>query len=305
MSALALLVTRPEGDAPQDVGAWWAQHLALRLRFPRSVDLALAGGFHADRLAWAFASGYQAACQAALPEADGPVALCATEARGNHPKAIETRLEGERLYGEKAFVTLGPQARTLAVIAREGEDAEGRPRLRVALVDARAEGLTLETLPPTPFCPELQHARLRLHGARAHPVLPGDGYTQLLRPFRTLEDLRVVAATAGYVLRVAALEGWDPALREAWLAFAAAARGLEDAAPAETSTHLALAGLLAQLEGLLTRSEAAWQAPETAARWRRDAPLLRIAQRAQAARREKARSTLPGVVHDEEPGPTR
>ncbi|MCB9744133.1 MAG: acyl-CoA dehydrogenase family protein [Alphaproteobacteria bacterium] len=291
MSVLTLLCGPPSPAPPQDLEAWWAQHQTLAARFPRSVDLALAGGFCSDRLAWAFASGYQAACQAALPGVEGPVALCATEAEGNHPRAIRTTVEGGRVSGEKRFVTLGEAARSLAVIAREGEDAEGRPRLRVALVKADAPGVTLTPLPPTPFAPELRHARLRLDGAPAE-LLPGDGYTGLLRPFRSLEDLRVCAAAAGLHLRMAAEAGWDPALREAWLAFAAALRGLEDAPVDAPATALALGGVLEGMGALLQRSEASWAASPQGERWRRDAPLLGIARGAQAARLEKARRLL-------------
>ena len=70
--------------------------LARRVRRlpPRRAEQALLGGFDADRVGWAFASGYQAALRALLPElpADAVAAFCVTEESGNRPRDIHTRI---------------------------------------------------------------------------------------------------------------------------------------------------------------------------------------------------------------------
>jgi hypothetical protein len=88
----AMLAAPAEVPAITSLDDWWRRYLAVCERYPGSVDRALAGGFEADRLGYAFASGYQAACRAAFPTlADGqPRALCATESGGVHPRAIAT-----------------------------------------------------------------------------------------------------------------------------------------------------------------------------------------------------------------------
>ncbi len=55
--------------------------------FETTVDRALAGGSAADRLGYAFASGYTEALRALVPGLTGVAALCATEEGGNQPRS--------------------------------------------------------------------------------------------------------------------------------------------------------------------------------------------------------------------------
>ena len=48
------------------VAEWWPAHRAIARACESTIDQAIAGGFHADRTGWAFASGYQAALRALL-----------------------------------------------------------------------------------------------------------------------------------------------------------------------------------------------------------------------------------------------
>jgi alkylation response protein AidB-like acyl-CoA dehydrogenase len=95
----------------ESLETWWRRHAALAATFEPPVELALVGGFAADRLGYAFASGYAAASRALFPGSARPAALAATEVGGVHPRAIATRLserdDGWQLDGEKTFVTLG------------------------------------------------------------------------------------------------------------------------------------------------------------------------------------------------------
>ena len=45
----------------ENVADWWAHHRAIAAGHPDPILQAIVGGFVADRIGWAFASGYQAA----------------------------------------------------------------------------------------------------------------------------------------------------------------------------------------------------------------------------------------------------
>lgn len=285
-----------ELDGP---GAWWAQHLDFAKDFHKSSDVALVGGFLADRLGWAFASGYQAAGEAAfgahLTGARRPTALCATEAGGAHPRAIATTLVDGRVDGTKAFVTLGPFAERLLVVASTGE-VDGQNQLKVALVDARHPGVSLHATPELPFTPELPHASVELRDVPALIVLPGDGYTAYLKPFRTIEDTHVHLALCGYQLQVARRCGFGADLVAALAAQALALTAIARRDPASPATHVALGGAIASAETLIERCAPAWSQVDGVvhARWTRDQGLLRVAGGARARRLEVAWARLKG-----------
>lgn len=295
--------TPPETPSPAE---WWEHHRALVDRFPHPADLALAGGFLADRPAWAFASGYQAALRALVPAlpADARAALCATEEGGAHPDAITTRLEpaqaglqaGLTVTGRKEYVTLGTEAERLLVVASEGRGPDGRSRLRLVQVGARAPGVRVTQAPPPPFVPELPHARLTLEDVRveASDVLPGDGYARYLKPFRTVEDCHVHAALLAWVLQVARRSRWPDAACESLGAQAVTFRALAEADPTSPAVHVALGGALALASRTLSELEPLWAGADAPARerWARDRPLLQVAGKARAQRLEAARRRL-------------
>ena len=296
----ALLSDAIDTTAITTVEAWWERHRVLAARWPDSADLALVGGLHADRLGWAFSSGYQAAGSRLFSSgAPGPVALCATEAGGVHPRAIDTTLtrttDGARLDGHKTFVTLGGFARALFVVAREGATPEGRPRLRVVRIDADAPGVEVRPLPLMPFVPEVPHAEILLTkvAVAEATILPGDGYTDYLKPFRTVEDLHVHAALVGFLLRAGRLHEWPDATLEALAGQASACRDLAAADPRSLALHVALAGTLAAVAAI-AEDESLWARvhPAVVEAWQRDRPLLRVASAARDARLRAAWSAL-------------
>ncbi|MCI0671406.1 MAG: acyl-CoA dehydrogenase family protein [Myxococcaceae bacterium] len=308
-SSLHFVLTAPAvpPELPS-VDTWWPRLLELSVRFPAPADLALAGGFHADRLGFAFASGYQAALRALLPElpSHAKAALCATEEGGAHPGVLQTRLEreaagGYRLSGRKTYVTLGTAAERLLVVASEGRDSEGRNRLRLVQVDARSQGVTCTALPPTPFVPEVPHASVTFDGVTVAPedVLPGDGYVRYLKPFRTVEDCHVHLALLGWLIQVGRRSDWPQSVRDAALAHAVTFHALAKADVSSSAVHVALAGALAQVGRLLDEVEALWarvDAP-TRERWERDRRLLAVAGKARAQRSEAARRRLMEEAH--------
>lgn len=283
------LLRSPGRVMTEDVATWWASHRELSARCHGPWEVAVRGGAQADRLGFAFAAGYEAALWRLLPERDRqvPSALCATERGGVHPRAIETRFEGGRLHGEKTFVTLGTHAEELLVLAREGE-VDGRPSLALVRVAADADGVSLTPLPPTPFVPEIPHASVRFEGAPGER-LPGDGWSDHVRPFRTVEDVHVHAALLGWLVAM----GWlDPDARERALSILLSLEGLSRCDPSSAATHLALAGAIAQTQALVEGCDLAALDGADRDRWERDRALLRVAGKARAARRDKARASF-------------
>ncbi len=262
-----------------------------------TVERAATGGRGANGLGWAFACGYEAALRR-IPGAgvQGHLAcLAATEEGGGHPRAIRTKLTqrdggGWELTGDKAWVTLGTDADLLLVVATTGQDDRGRNRLRAARVPSTRAGVTLQPGAPLPFAPEIAHARLQLRAVHVadDEVLAGDGYDDLLKPFRTIEDTHVMAAALGWALSVGLASGWEHAWTERTLAVLLALRDIGRADPSGPGTHVALAGAM-DLAGTQL-SGADWSRAPEAVRtcWERDRPLLDVARKVRAARLESA-----------------
>lgn len=284
--------------------------------FSGTVERALWGGFHADRLAQAFVAGYGAALRKSFEsagilksswleraQAEGRLAsMAATEAGGAHPRAIATRLDkrgGDLLLsGEKTFATLATVADDLLVVASRGFGTDGRNRLRMVRVSTRAPGVTIEERAPMPFAPELPHAKVRFHEVNVHDadVLPGDGYGVWLKPFRTQEDVHVLAATVGYLLGVARNAGWEQSLRAELTSLALSLVDLGARDASLPLSHVVLQGLYAQVQRLVAGSGAAWEtAPaDERARFERDRALLGVADGVRRQRDAAAFDALTG-----------
>ena len=294
------------GEDPRDVevpdlSTWWDHHDAIRARFDRPFEAAVAGGFHADRLGYAFASGYVAALEHLLPELGGaPAALCVTEQAGNRPRDIETTLtpEGDafRLSGQKTFVTLGSAAEQLVVIARDASQT-GRIALVAVRIPSNRVGVSLETRELTAFVPEIPHSKATFASVRVTPDerLPGDGYVNVVKPFRTVEDVHVYASILGLLVCYGRLAMWPHGVVERLVSTVVTLSGVASLPPLSATTHIALAGVLETtgrfLDGELPAL--AQQLPEPAReRLFRDAALFGVAAQARAQRRITAWATL-------------
>lgn len=255
-----------------------------------------------DRLGFAFAAGYPAALEHLVPDVRLPCAFCVTEANGNSPRAIETTFarRGDRyeLCGTKTFVTFGSHAETLLVVVRVGEKPDGRPDLAVVQIPASRQGVLLQKLSETPFVPEVPHASVRLEGVEAleSERLPGDGYLDYVKPFRTIEDIHVVGATLGYLVGLARRTQTVTTLIAEMSADLVALDRLRDGSPLDPRVHIALHGVYQRVTRLVAGEELARLmdgAPEDERdRWERDQPLLRVASKARAARFEAAKREL-------------
>jgi hypothetical protein len=265
--------------------------------FERSV----VAGFEADRLGYAFVGGYEAAL-ARLVSGNSIVrrSLAATEAGGAHPRAIATRLEesesGYTLRGEKTFATLASVADELLVVASMGKGESGRNMLRIARVSAKAPNLAIVDRPAVAFAPELPHAIVKLDGVvvREEDLLPGDGYERYLKPFRTVEDVHVFAATLGYAVREARAHGFARALIEGASALLVALREVGLRPPSDAAGHIALAGLIMATRRLLAEHDGEWEkaTADVRDRWRRDIGLMMVAETVRTKRTEAAWTAL-------------
>lgn len=272
----------------------WNAYANERSRGRSPFSAAVQVAARADRLGYAFAVGYPAALEQLSPGVRLPCALCATEAHGNSPRAIEATLsevgEGYRLDGEKTFVTFATLAKTLIVVARSGLKPDGRPDIVVVRIPSDREGVLVEELPPGPFVPEVAHARLRLDGVHvlSDERLEGDGYLRYLKPFRTIEDVHVLGSTLAYLVgwarRVGAPSPWIAELSADLVALDA----LRSAEPLDARTHVALHGCYRRLKRTADSNELAevLNAATVAERerWLRDEALLKVASKARELR---------------------
>ena len=295
-------------ERPGSVGSLEATLAASRdagARFASTFDRAVAGGFDAARVAFAFGAAYEAALVRLQPQLEpGKVrVLCVTEEGGGHPRAIRARLErrgeGWSLDGEKRWATLGPHADELLVVAATGI-AGNKSLLRLARVPRLREGVTVHAMPPTPFAPELPHARVSFEAVSVTDaeLFEGDAYQRFIKPFRTIEDVHVLAAVAGHVAGLARSRAWPRDSFEDALALIGALRSIAPLDPLAPETHVALGGAIRLTRALFARVASCWNAScaqeEEGARerWARDQPLLDVAAGPRAKRLENAWAAL-------------
>ena len=304
MEILTYQLSAPLSRGPYPDLAAWTAFLATG-HFTGHVERALWAGFHADRIAYAFVGGYSGALgrlvgtksTRAFP---AQLALCATEAGGAHPRAIATRLDKTGgafvLDGEKTFATMATVADELLVVASRGVESDGRNRLRLVRVKPDASGVVIVAKAPLPFAPELPHAVVRFTDVQVNDddVLPGDGYDDYLKPFRTIEDTHVLAASVGFLLGAARAHAFDRAIIAELTSSALALIDIGAREPSEPLTHILLAGAFATVRRIVASLGPEWdRAPEEErARWQRDQPILMVADGVRAQRTAAAWKAL-------------
>ena len=254
-----------------------------------TFELAVLGGRLAATPGLAFLAGYQAALRRLWPGAPaGLGALCATERRLLRPADMQTRLDGALLTGNKDFVIAGSAAAWLLVPARDEVMGE-RPRLSICVVRTTDPGVIVEVGPPLALVPDIPHGRLRLASA-ACDRLAGDGWGDYVKPFRTLEDVHVLAALVSWLYGVGLQCGWPQRLQLQLLGILPGAAEISRRPPADAATHLLLASLNQQFAALGETLDAALAAgPQLwSDLWWRDRGVLQLARRAQAKRLAQA-----------------
>jgi acyl-CoA dehydrogenase len=308
MSSLyAVLATPPDPEPIASVEAWWQRYqtstsvLSPPAHLP--IDQAILGGFLSDRVGYAFASGYQAALRALIPDlpSDRLASLCMTERGGGHPRAVETRLDADpsqerpdayRLNGHKRWATLCAETGVLLVAASTGTGEGGQNRLRLVRVESQTPGVTLHAMPAPPFTAEIGHAEVELEGVLVaeRDIYPGDGFARYVRPFRTVEDIHVFAAIFAYLVREIRLHHLAPSLAERIAGLLVALRALAAGDPSAPETHLALAGVRDLAGPLIDELSRVWAKTESPshARWENDRLVLTVGAAAREKRRARA-----------------
>lgn len=284
------------------LGQWWDFFRGVRANWIAPIDQAIVGGFESDRLAYASASGIQCALRKLVPAVDpnGIVSICITEEGGGHPKALKTSLDPAGsayqghwiLRGEKKWATLSLDSETLLVAAVRGSHPDGRSDIAMVKIPTHAAGVAVNPMPQTPFTPEITHGQVVLQGVAVpeSAILPGDGYTKYIRPFRTVEDAFVSAAMAGLMLRIGFASAWPEETLNQVFQLIAVLRIVSTADHDDASIHVLLHGALAALKELGTVEGHHWErAPsQVRDRWARDIPLAGIAGKAREQRFESA-----------------
>ncbi|MFZ5723497.1 MAG: hypothetical protein ACOY33_07530 [Pseudomonadota bacterium] len=284
---------------PADLGAWRA---GFRVQ-PDSFATAFEAGLAAGQLGFCFAGGYQAALRALVPAlpVDAFAALLVTEGRQQRPEEIRTALQAQpgdrfRLDGEKSWVAGGPAATHLLVLARHGSDVDGRLRSALVLLSPQAAGVTLESRPANGFLDVVPHARARFDAVAvdAGMILPGDGWRDHARPFRTIEDIHVSTAIAAHLAVQGLRRDWPAPLLATLVAVLARLAQCAARAPGDPLTHLLLAGAEQELAQATAQTGALAAADDDAfARdWRANGMLLAMAAPARVKRLEKALAVL-------------
>ena len=280
----------------------WGAYRSERATGLKPFEAAVRVAATVDRLGFAFAVAYPAALEQMVTGVDFPCALCVTEAQGNGPRAIETSLDRSgdhyELRGTKTFVTFGNLAETLLIVARAGVKPDGRPDLVVVQIPATRDGVELQELPATPFVPEVPHTSVRLDGVVVleGERLPGDGYLDYVKPFRTIEDIHVVGATLGYLLGLARRTRASATLIAELSSDLVALELLRDGLPLDPRVHIALHGVYQRVTRLVGSEDFArvleCTPDDERDRWERDRALLRVASKAREARFERAMREL-------------
>ncbi len=185
-------------DAPTEADylSAWQQHAQ-----PLQSDLlacAVTGGLIADRPAWAFMAGYQAACRHAFPGAEISdwVAYAATEDR-----KPESPLPGVTRSGAGASATLTGSktwvagARSISqLIVKVGSGATAA----YYCLNRDSQGLELDPRAPASFLSELSQGHAHLNAVAAPDASRLD--TSNVPHFRYLEPLYIYAAFCGLVM---------------------------------------------------------------------------------------------------------
>lgn len=197
---LALSTPEAFGGTPIDP----ATQIAAVERFVRAARNAGVGsiwqghlhnaGFVIDRL------GNEAQRQRYLPAlAKGEVRMAVSISEpkvGAHPKHLTTRAEpdgdGWRISGEKSYLTQGPQATVIAVLAITSEN-KGVKRYSIFLVPKGAAGLEYVPGGNVDYLKPSSHCGLKLNRVKVGPEALlgplGEGYDLLGKPMRDHEDL--------------------------------------------------------------------------------------------------------------------
>ena len=194
-SLRALMADGPRRMACPDESAYLAAWQAHALPWADALlPMAVAAGRIADRLAWVFQAGYQAACRDAFPDIRSSdwIAYAASEDRKNDPPIPGVTLGDGCLNGSKTWVAGARSVQALAIKLGSGPDAQ------YLLVPRDTPGLTLVTGRTPRFLSEMSQGQAHFDRTPLGATTALD--PSRIRHFGLVEPLYVYAAFCGFVL---------------------------------------------------------------------------------------------------------
>jgi len=286
-----------KGPECPDFDSWLPRWTALQHKYADCSPFVagVAAALQADRLAWAFFSGYQAAIRSAFPGAlpAATVAAFCVQEPGRKISEITTTLEeragGLLLQGHKGWLLAGPEDFVLFVLARRAGRSKGPGSLAVVSVPFQAEGICRGPVRVQAMVPELAHAEVSFDAVSlpASRVLPGDGYADYAKPFRVREDICVTGCALAYLFAEGRAGEWPAPWAQRCVAAIAGLESCSRLDPDDARTHIVTAGTLSFAGAVIRESEQHWRDDQIAARdrWQRDRSILDLGKE---ARRQRA-----------------
>ena len=288
------------------ISEWHQNFLKITEQIPSTLEQAALGGRFSTNMSFAFSAGYQSAIQCLFkPDTRTLASLCITEKEGNHPRNIKSilaeRKQSWQLNGSKSFITGANDAAQLYIAVTEPpvfeahtkEHAiETRPNIKMLSVPANLSGIKVEPMPPLPFVPDISHGTATFEhvNIQAAQILAGDGYTQYVKPFRTHEDIHVLAAILGFRIGEALNSNWSQKSIEAHLMLLSSLLSLNTDNFNNPTTHLVFSGCRTQFNALVQQTDEEFKQnnPEGFRDWKIDKALLDIASKAHKVRTQRA-----------------
>jgi len=245
--------------------AAWSEHVQSRTA-EGSFALALAGGYLADRLAWVFVAGYQAALRATFTglQLPGWTALAVSEdpSKDNPLPGLtwQASRSGYSLDGYKTWIAAVQQVQHIIVRAR-GEQPE------LFLMARDTPGLILSVSPDPAMLPDLSQGKAQLKGVEVGASARLD--IDSLTGFGQREALHIYIAFVGMCLRAAEANTADTS---------SCLRLLEQAEPlADDCDEASFAAFSREIQALRERVSETLFADD--AHWQRDQRLIAMYHR--------------------------
>lgn len=286
-----------KGPEYPDFDSWLPRWTAVQERHADCSPFVagVAAALQADRLAWAFFSGYQAAIRSAFPGAltTAAVAAFCVQEPGRKVSEVTTTLEeqagGLLLQGHKGWLLAGPEDFVLFVLARRAGRSKGPGSLAIVSVPFESDGIRRGPVRTQAMVPELAHAEVSFDAVSvpAARVLTGDGYADYGKPFRVREDICVTGCALAYLFAEGQAGEWPAPWAQRCVAAIAGLESCSRLDPDDARTHIVTAGMLSFAGAVIRESEQHWRDDQVAARdrWQRDRSILDLGKE---ARRQRA-----------------
>ncbi len=230
------------------------------------LEMAVAGGFCADRLAWVFVAGYQAAIRRTFPRTSfsGWAAFAVSEKDTHLQPGVDWQQHQDTLLlsGHKTWIAASRSVSDLVIKAGRGE------RARYCLVAEGQSGVTLTHKDSPGMLPDLSQGEATLHEVVVSPAqqLP----TEHVAAFSGFEALYIYSAFLAYLqVALQKLGGIETYAREIARGLSLAAQAHELPSP---KAHQAFADLTGLVQDLRGRTGGSVFAADPA--WQRDQRLI-------------------------------